>query len=83
VNQPRSLMGEIRKAAAVNGPRCSVAVMAGTLDTADADDFAAALADPTITASAIYRALAMRGHHLGADAIRRHRTGVCACGRLA
>jgi len=83
VNEPRSLMGDIRSAATVNGPRCSVAVMADRLDAGDADDFAAAIADPTITASAIWRALAMRGHHLGADAIRRHRNGVCACGRVA
>lgn len=83
MNEPRSLMGDIRAAGVVNGPRCSVAVMADRLDDADAADLAAAIADPTVTASAIWRALAMRGHHLGADAIRRHRNGVCACGRVA
>jgi hypothetical protein len=83
VNEPRSLLGDIRAVASVNGPRCTVAIIAERLEGADAADFAAAIADPTITASAIWRALAMRGHHLGADTIRRHRNGVCACGRFA
>jgi hypothetical protein len=50
-----------------------------SLSEDDAADLRAALADPTITSSAIERALSNRGVHLRASTMRRHRTRGCLC----
>lgn len=61
--------------------RCPVAVLLSDMDAADSKDFATAIDDPAITGAVIARALERSGIRVGADAIRNHRRGVCACPR--
>lgn len=62
------------------GPKCRVEQILQTLGKEDREDLVAALGDPTITGSAIYRALAKRGIKLADHTIHRHRRKDCACG---
>lgn len=73
-----SLLDEVR-AYAVPRSRCSVPVVSATLSKEDAADLAAAIADPSITGSAIEKALQRRGVRLPAPSILRHRRKDCQC----
>jgi hypothetical protein len=73
-----SLLDEARAYAAPKAT-CSVPGVLASLSEDDAADLRAALADLTITSSAIERALSNRGVHLRASTMRRHRTRGCLC----
>jgi hypothetical protein len=73
-----SLLDEARAYAAPKAT-CSVPGVLASLSEDDAADLRAALADPTITGTAIERALTNRGIHLRSSTIRRHRSRGCLC----
>jgi len=61
----------------VKGPKCSICTLLTTLDKADHDALVAAMADSTVTATAIMRALRREGHNVNDSSIRRHARGAC------
>ena len=63
------------------GTKCGVKALNLAKDIrADLD---AALADTTVTAAAIARALTSLGHQVSRSTIARHRSGECQCGRAS
>lgn len=60
------------------GPRCSTCLVIDTLDAADREALAMAMADPSVTASTIARALQSDGHDVSVASITRHRRKGCA-----
>jgi hypothetical protein len=73
-----SLLDEVRAHVTVKAT-CSVPAVLASLSDEDAADLRAAFADPTITGTAIERALVARGIHLRSSTIRRHRSRGCLC----
>lgn len=64
------------------GPRCTVTTTIERLaGTPEGDELAEAIADPTIPATALSRALRSIGIELNMFPIARHRRGDCACSR--
>lgn len=59
---------------------CGMVRILHTMSDQDRADVEKALADPTIAASAIDRALRKNGHQTSGNMVRRHRRGDCACG---
>jgi len=59
---------------------CGLIRFLDTLDTEDRNDLEKAIADPSITATAIERALKKNGYKMLGSMIRRHRRKECACG---
>lgn len=59
------------------GPRCSMCVVMDSLSESDAADLSAALADSSVYATSIARALRRRGVKIKDDAVQRHRSGRC------
>jgi hypothetical protein len=74
-----SLLDEIQAARLGRGTVCSVTSLRETLDPTDRAHFDEALADPTVSAAAIARAVNNRGHKIGQYAIGRHRRRDCTC----
>lgn len=75
-----SLSELVAKEVAPKGPPCSVGTARDVLGTELAAELDALLADLSLPATAIARALAQLGHNIRADAMQRHRRGDCACG---
>jgi hypothetical protein len=73
-----SLLDEVRAYAAPKAT-CSVPGVLASLPEDDAADLVAALADPTISGTAIERAMIARKIHLRSSTIRRHRNRGCLC----
>ena len=61
--------------------KCSVHVLAKSMEDADKADFLKAVDDGIIPAKAIERVLERRGIRLAAPAVTRHRRGECGCGK--
>ena len=74
-----SLLDDIRAAARPIGPRCTVLIVSRELSQEDRTGLTTAIADGTIPASVIGAALRRRGHKIGDDSVRRHRTHKCGC----
>lgn len=74
-----SLLDEIKSHQPRLGARCAFEYLVPSLTPNDADDLAEALADPSVTGTAIAKALAARGHKITAASIQRHRRGGCSC----
>ena len=60
---------------------CGMARLIDGMAESDKADLEQALADPTITASAIDRALRKNGFVVSGNMVRRHRRKDCACGQ--
>lgn len=60
-------------------PRCTIAVLADSMPDEDLAVFGKALADPTMLATDLARALRAEGYDVGESTIRRHRRGDCRC----
>lgn len=67
------------QAAFTKGPTCSVGQLLDALPDDERDAVASALADPAHPYTVLSRALGKAGHKIGAETIRRHRKGDCAC----
>ena len=74
------LLDEIKSARPKVGGRCSIPMFLDSLSDKDRADVEAALADPTIAATAIAKVLQARGHNMSASTLQRHRRGACLCG---
>ena len=59
------------------GPDCRLCVALRAMDKADASALAEAMADPSITTAAIFRALKREGFDVSANITARHRRGEC------
>lgn len=74
-------MGSFAEEVAANlarpGPRCAFALL--TLDQEDRADLDRLVADATVPASAISRALIARGHGIKQQTVTRHRQRECSC----
>ena len=64
-----------------NRARCSVEAMVAGVTGDDRADLMDALADHTVPATAIARAMQARGFDVKGGAVARHRRGACACPR--
>jgi len=73
--EPVSLYDEARAAMRVKGPPCKVALLPDDVR----DEVEAALADPSIHATALARVLKEHGHDCGHETLQRHRSGDCRC----
>jgi len=60
---------------------CQYKTVYSKLDAEDQIGLETAMNNPAITVSSIERALRLRGHHVVASTMRRHRTGECSCGK--
>lgn len=67
------------QAAFTKGPACTVGQLLDSLPDDERPAVAAALDDPSIPYTVLSRALGKAGHKIGAETIRRHRKGDCAC----
>lgn len=76
-----SFLDDIKAETRRTGFPCCVKKALDALNTTDAADLRAALADPTIPATNIARALTKRGivQFKNGDPITRHRRGDCRC----
>ncbi len=74
-----SLLDDIKNNGKRTGGLCSFQALFKELSKADRDDLLTALADMTITSSAISRALVANGHNIKRDTVQRHRRGDCSC----
>jgi hypothetical protein len=61
------------------GPNCLVAIVLSKMSKDEQAELNKALADHSITGSAIKRALNLYGHEIGASSIYRHRRKECTC----
>ena len=59
------------------GARCTTCHLEMTLPKDDADALMKALADPSVSNSAISEILKSEGYQVGETSIRRHRKGMC------
>ena len=73
-----SLLSEAKGLTVQTGGRCTVYLLAKTLEPAEAEELREAIA-ADVQSTAIARALAARGHTLNSLAIQRHRRGDCRC----
>jgi hypothetical protein len=67
------------RAAGRIGGICGIRLVLERLDSADADDLRAVLADPEVMHATIGRVLKARGFNIGRESISNHRNGVCKC----
>lgn len=76
-------MSEIKQHEARSKNRCRVKAILEMLEKDDRHDLEVAMADPSISAGAIARALCARGVDLNpnGERIRLHRRGLCGCAR--
>jgi hypothetical protein len=70
---------EAEKAAFRKGPPCGIEIVYSKIGKEDAAALGAYLADLEVPSTAIARALKADGHNVGAQAVQRHRSGVCRC----
>lgn len=82
-SRPTSLLDRARALQARKGPPCTLRVLLESLDATERADLEAVVADGAINATTIAALLREDGRPIGEDTIRRHRTGRCACGKLA
>lgn len=76
------LLDEFRKESTnCPGTKCSVGALLRSLPPELADDVRTALADASITSTAISRVLTNRGFQIAHSPIVRHRRGECRCER--
>lgn len=76
------LMDEIQQEQyAQRAPKCTVGKALLECDQEERADLIAALDDERYTGAAISRALTKLGYKVKAEALTRHRRGVCACAR--
>lgn len=75
------LLDDIQAEAAPRPTACSIAKVLEQLDPAEAKDLEAALADESITHTAITRVLNRRGFNMHDKRVAGHRRGVCACSK--
>ncbi len=75
-----SLLTEARIVARRAGGTCGVAVLTSRLSEAEQAELIEAL-ESDVSASAITKALELRGHDIGHQTIGRHRRGQCSCPR--
>lgn len=75
-----SLLQEARTVAARPGGSCGIAVLTRRLSESEQVELAEAL-DSDVSASALSKALELRGHDLNYQTISRHRAGKCRCPR--
>lgn len=61
------------------GPSCTIGRLLATLPKAEASALRSMLDDPAWVSTSVVRALREEGHHLGKDAVGRHRRGDCSC----
>ena len=61
------------------GTICTLATIISKLDPADTVALAKALADSTVSAPQLCRALVRAGHPITRGVVERHRRGDCAC----
>lgn len=71
----------VEQAAFRKGPTCSAGMLLDALPAAERDDVNAALLDNGIPYTVLSRALGKVGHKVGAETLRRHRKGDCACAK--
>lgn len=62
-----------------NQARCQVAIVLGALDNKAAAELVQAIANPSISGTAISAVMREEGHELSAFSVRRHRRRECAC----
>lgn len=77
-----SLLDEIKdeQASSRKGPSCGVCTLLVEMDKSDSADLKAALADTTVYATVIAKALSRRDIRVNASTISRHRKGECMGG---
>jgi hypothetical protein len=63
------------------GGICTVQVMRQAMKPAEAEEFDELLADPTVPATALSRALKDSGYEASSSVLARHRSKDCKCGR--
>lgn len=76
-----SFADEARQLVPVKGGTCSLGRLLTEASASDRKEYLDALGDSTIPASAIARALKVRGVNLVEQTIARHRRGDCKCPR--
>lgn len=74
-----SLADEITKNVTRKGPACHMGVVEAKLSKRDVAELRSALADSSVTTSAIFRALKGRGFTVNLPGVGKHRRGDCAC----
>ena len=75
-----SLLAEAAALTTRQGGKCGVGLLEQTLESADRAEFLDAIAS-SVDATALSRALELRGHEVGANTTQRHRRGDCKCPR--
>lgn len=76
-------LDDVNAAMPYKGPRCTVCALLAAADKGFATEVEAAMAEPSLYATAIAKALRARGHDVHHEAVRRHRNGTCRGGRDA
>jgi hypothetical protein len=76
-----SLAEALETVAASNRVRCRVGLVLAELDAADSESLRTALADMSVSAPMIVRAMSMVGHRLSLDSVKHHRRKLCSCER--
>lgn len=75
-----SLIDEAKNLRAPKGPQCTVGRLLATLTDEQANEVRDAIADPTVPASGLSKALEARGWgRVQAQTIQRHRRRECTC----
>lgn len=77
-----SIRASVLSHALTQGPKCRVAQLLASLDTAERAELLEVLADPSVQHTALSRWSATRGPLIPTLSVANHRNGVCSCAQL-
>jgi methionine salvage enolase-phosphatase E1 len=74
-----SLLSDIEAAVVKRGPVCTVSLVRDSLPPGEQAEYDDAIRNPRFAATTVAKVLRNHGHEINAEAIQRHRRGVCRC----